>query len=354
MRLALLLMLSTTSLARAWEVRGPEGVPSKQTIEASSDFAEAPLPPATKLGTPPADLARVAGSALAYIDAMTGQDPAVGVGMLGDLGIDGDRLRRTLEVIVQVAEEDRLSPEPRLSDPAWIEAHFTSWRWRATPAQKAASSSGQLRLTRYLVTRLEGRDAPDARFNQALYADPGAADRTRFSRAEIVAGAWAAGGATPLVWLTEEGVYDALLQGTVEVEVPGRAPRLFNVHQHNGIPYDRSVRDPRLQRRYWYFRQVDQIRGWGQGDHYIALQPGAAVAGDIFNLGVGLLLAIDAPSTRRLAILADTGGAFQPNLHQLDWLAGTYSSHAALYKDTAWLPSHADVHLLLWREPWER
>ena len=351
MRLPLLLL--SLPGAHAWDLRGPEGAPTGRTIDPSQVFSPEAAPSASTLGTPPADLADVAASALAYVRAMAGQDPAVGVGMLGALGVDAARLERTLEVVVQVHEEDRLSPAPRLSDPAWLADNFTSLRWRAMPPERAAPAADQLRITRYLVTRLEGRDAPEGRFSQALYADPGATERTRYSRPEIVAGAWRAGGATPLVWLTEEGVYDALMQGTVEVDVPGRASRLFNVHQHNGVPYDRSVRDPRLQRRYWYFREVDQIRGWGQGEHYVELRPGAAVAGDIYNLSVGLLLAIDAPTTRRLAILADTGGAFQPNLHQLDWLAGTYSSHSDLYQDTAWLPSHADVHLLLWREPWE-
>jgi hypothetical protein len=335
--------------APAHELRGPEGAPTGAVVDARSLLRPEPLRAALPLGTPAADLAAVAASALAYLEAMDGQDPAVGPGLLAELGLPPDRLRRTLAQVVAVAEEDRLSPAPRLEDPAWVAAHFHSLRW----FPDSGPQDGRVRVTRYLVTRLPGRDQPEPPYTVPLYADPGEEARTRYTRAEIVAGAWAGGGATPLVYLREEGLYDAMMQGTVEVEVPGRPPRLFNVHTHNGVPYDRTQRDPRLQRRYWYFREVQEVRGWGKADRYVALRPGAAVAGDIYNLGLGALLAVDAPGSRRLVVLADTGGAFQPNLHQLDWLAGTYADHGAMYRAMAWLPDRAEVRMLLWREPWE-
>jgi hypothetical protein len=37
-------------------------------------------------------------------------------------------------------------------------------------------------------------------------------------------------------------------------------------------------------------------------------------------------------------VLADTGGAFQPNLYQLDWMAGVYPSHEAFLAATARIP----------------
>src|SRR4029077_13488110 len=123
----------------------------------------------------------------------------------------------------------------------------------------------------------------DAAYNCALYALPAdeqglkAPDaerqraklwRYRPTKQEVVGGAFAAGGkaagqAQPLVWLTRQGLEDALLEGTLVVRLPGRRERVYNVHRNNGIAYDRSIKDTKRQRRYWYFRQVDGIKGYG-------------------------------------------------------------------------------------------
>ena len=61
------------------------------------------------------------------------------------------------------------------------------------------------------------------------------------------------------------------------------------------------------------------------------------MAGDIYNLGLGKLVALEDPKSGelRLVVLGDTGGAFQPNLFQLDDFAGAFPDAAALYQATA-------------------
>ncbi len=54
---------------------------------------------------------------------------------------------------------------------------------------------------------------------------------------------------------------------------------------------------------------------------------------DVYDVGLGKLVALEWPTPRgpelQRVVLADTGGAFQPNLFQPDYLAGTFPSRAA-------------------------
>ena len=116
------------------------------------------------------------------------------------------------------------------------------------------------------------------------------------------------------------------------------------------MPYVPTIRDPTKQKRYWYFAEVDAVRGWGpQPPHKVALQPNVSVAGDVFNLGLGKLLALQSGDTLRLAILSDTGGAFQPNLFQLDFFVGSYPSRESFAHHTRHLPSTVEAGILLWK-----
>ena len=55
--------------------------------------------------------------------------------------------------------------------------------------------------------------------------------------------------------------------------------------------------------------------------------------------------------TVRLAVLADTGGAFQPNLFQLDYLAGSYPSYTDFQRATSDIPPRVGAAVLLLKEP---
>ena len=351
MRLPLPLALLALLLnpAHAWELRGPEGAPTTVQVDASARFS--PAPPAwdaARVSTDPEALAAAAAEALRYLRAHP-EDPATGPGLFTELGVDRARVEQTLEWVVRIAEEDLAAGQPsRLQDPAFLAATFEHYRW--TPDSAAAAARGlrlppdQIRLTRYYVPQVEGRATPAPGFPVALYADPGPLLRERYVRAQVFDGAWNAdpdgAAAVPLAWLPRAVAHDAMMQGTVEVRIPGADPILLNVDQHNGRTW-RPGLGSEQQERLWYFRAVDRVRGWGRaGDpaqDKVGLAAGASVAGDIYNLGLGKLVALEDPKSGelRLVVLGDTGGAFQPNLFQLDDFAGAFPDQAALHQATA-------------------
>ena len=328
------------SAALAWEERGPEGAPTGRSVGAAQHFApEAPDWSRARVSTSPLDLAHVARGTLEVLAALReGDSPLATAGLFSELGVSLDDVVDTLELVVRVAEEDRGREHQRLQDPRWIAANFEVLRWRPDRAsarrRKIDLDDGRIRLTKYVVYSVQGSPVRTERYDTALYAAP--ADdglRARLTRMDVYAGAFddggeAAGQAIPLIWLTRHGSNQALMQGTIEVSVPDGSVRLYNVHQNNGVPWDPAIKDPNRQARYWYFREVEGVLGVEQ----IPLRPRVAVAGDVYNLGLGKLIALEWPTERglelRLAVLADTGGAFQPNLFQLDYLAGTFPSEA--------------------------
>jgi hypothetical protein len=322
-------MLPLVSVAYAWPLLGPEGVPTHQAVVASALF-EPDGVRATRVATDPAALRVVAADALRYLRAWRGRDSAATEGLFAELGASS--AEHALERIVGATDTE-------LVDPSWISANFTVWR-RSEP----------IRVTRYLVRKAEGRASRDATFDQALWSDPGEHLRGALTRRRLMQGATPGGTSRPLVWLREADVHDALMQGTVEVALPDGTKRMFNVDVSNGIPYAKG-KTGRDQDRLWYFREVDGARGYGkEAAERIALRAGVSVAGDVYNLGVGRLIALryteGGRETLRLAVLADTGGAFQPNLTQLDWFGGAFETHAQLYAAFADLPERTELLVL--------
>ena len=270
-------------------------------------------------------------------------------------GLTSELVRATLQRISASAS--------RLSDPAFLETCFTALRW--TP--DSDKWGGKIRLTRYLVYSVEGSDSPTPTHDFALYAVPNdetglsleaaqlsrdRLDRFRYTRQDIAGGVFRAGGraegrAKPLVWLTHNDHEQAILQGTTAVKSES-GTRLFNVDRDNGFAYDRAETDTTKQRRTWYFRETDAVRGAGEsGTTKVALQPGAAVAGDLENIGLGTVVALEAADGLHVAVVADTGGAFQPNLHQLDLYTGIFPSRSAFEAATGKVGDTATAYVLL-------
>lgn len=334
--------------------RGAEGVALGER-RAEENFSPDVLPDGTWKTAE--GLKIVVQDTLRYL-ALSPSDLTVGPGLLADLGWRAEDTVRSLELVLDWSQRH---PE-RLRDPAWLGRCFSALHW------KPDTERSQVRLTRYLIYEVEGRLTPDADHPYALYALP--ADeaglteaqaeekraellRFRYSRQDVLAGVYRTGGASEdkapaLVWVSLRDHEQALMQGSVLVQVPGEAGRrLYNVHRPNGIPYDRSIKETTKQPRYWYFRALDRVRGWGvEPVPGIALEPLAAVAGDHYNLGLGRLIVLKNGDGLRLVVLADTGGAFQPNLHQLDLYSGSFPSHAAFSAATSGIGDYADVWLM--------
>lgn len=349
-----------TGRAAAWDVLGPNATPTGAKVDAAARFAvirgETSPWASPQVVTDPAALVSVASATLAYLRAMKATDPAAGPGMFAELGVTQDRMEATLERVIATATDH---PE-RLSDPEWIRSSFDLYTWSPDPeeprVQQWKLQPGEIRVTRYLTTQTEGATAADATHTQALYADPGEPWRSTYTRAQVMAGAFQAGPATgaarPLVWLTEDAVHDAIMQGSTAVRHPDGSTHIYGVDVSNGVPYVAS-HSRRTQDRYWYFRErPNGPNGWGPpGSPEIALKAGVSVAGDVYNLGLGRLILLEYPegagTTLRLAVLADSGGAFQPNLCQLDFYGGAFPSHDALYAAWKSLPGHVRASVLV-------
>ena len=346
--------------AQAWDLRTIDDQRTGGVVVAAEVFPiSEPDWASAGVVTDPAGLAAVATDALAYLQTMAGNDPAADAGMFEELGVSPTAMEKTLELVIQTATT---APE-LLSDPAWLNQHFTLYRWTPpaseTRVAKFGLAPGTIRITRYLTTKMTGAPTQDAGHPEALYADPGEL-RTAYTRAQVMQGAYDPGGksagqAQPLVWLTEANVHDAIMQGSVEVTLPDGSRHVYGVETSNGIPYDPKKKE-RGQDRYWYFSELPAgPKGYGPtGSPHIHLRPGVSVAGDIFNLGLGALIVLEHDNSRggktlRLAILADTGGAFQPNLAQLDWYGGAFATHAELYERWATLPEHVRAGVLIAR-----
>ena len=154
--------------------------------------------------------------------------------------------------------------------------------------------------------------------------------------------------AYPLVWLTQNDALEAQMQGTIEVELPNKNKSLFNVHRHNNMPYQKGVPSEE-QLRYWYFREVHAIYGWGETTK-ISIQKDVSFAGDVENLGFGSLVWISKENHSSLGLLVDTGGAFTPNLGQLDWFIGAVRDKKDFMNKAESYPARAQVTFLVVRE----
>ncbi|HEY9841611.1 MAG TPA: hypothetical protein V6D23_14205 [Candidatus Obscuribacterales bacterium] len=342
-----------------------------QPIQASQYFSPAKGLAAGKIESDPAKLAAVARETLAFLRRHR-DDRAAQAGLFKELNVTLPQVEATLEKVIATVAADTQAKRPqRILNPAFLEKEFRLLSWRADAAgaraHKVNLPDQRLRITKYVVFEAKGSATRSGDYCCVLYALPPdeaqlsaeQADarkdqllRFKFTKQQVVAGALDKLGVRPLVWLTRQGLEDALLQGSLMVAMPDGSRRMFNVHRNNGIGYDRKIKDPRLQRRYWYFKEVKGIQGYGQDDK-ILIQPGVTFAGDVFNLGLGKLIAIRYPlggkPVLRLGILADTGGAFIPNLYQLDYLSGIYPDRPSFQKGIASLPEFADTFVLIAR-----
>ncbi len=330
----------------------------------------------------PEGLRLVARETLKYLDLREEEDPlAVRGGLPGLLGYGLASTRDTLGYVREILEEDLSSGDTRsrLSNPDFLNRNFSMVRFlgevREAKKYGVRLSPGNVRITKYAVFKIPGSPVKTPVFSCPLYALPedeagmSAAEaermgkalvRFRYTKQEVLSGIYEDGRspvrARPLVWLTREGLEEALMEGTVYVLIPGKAMRIFNVDRSNGIPYAREIKNPRLQRRYWYFREISAIKGYGREmENKITLLPKAVFAGDVLNMGLGKLIAVRFanPLTGKreilLGILADTGGAFAGNLYQLDFLAGVFPSHQDFSRYASSLPEEAEVYFLFRR-----
>lgn len=256
----------------------------------------------------------------------------------------------------------------RMNDPAFVTRHFDFYRWYPDCAGVHTPNRPKdtIRMTRYYVHRAPARHQRTPQTPHALYGLPedeahlsleAAAKhpeltRFQYGKQAILKGALQKKAVPVLAWVSREDLEAALLQGTLIADFDDNTTQTFNVHRGNDIPYNRAL-SPMEQERYWYFKAVDGVKGYGRDAlHKITVAPGATFAADLEQFGLGKLLMVQypgysGPPVTRVGVLADTGGAFHRNFCQVDFLTGSYRGLAAFQKATRGLPDYVNAWIMV-------
>jgi hypothetical protein len=343
-----------------------ESKQAKFTVESKQVFQIAHLPQSSvKFNAQ--DLLTVLTNTRQYFRDQAAADPDISrEGILGIQGVTVRDVIDTLDFTIETLEEDIANHQPiRLQDPKFISAHFQVFKWHAfhprlTTKATQAQNSKPIRLTKYAVFSYPGSRTRSAEFNVGIYAlKPGTDSdqvRLKYTKQEVLSNIYEPGGkefgqVAPLAYLTREGLESALMEGTIRVTFADGTSAFFNVDRHNGIPFVKGLK-PTEQKRYWYFQPVDHIKGYGHTiETKIPIEPGVTFAGDVLNIGLGKIVITEhtrsGEKQLQMGIIADTGGAFLPNLHQLDFLAGIFATHQEYTNYIRTLPEYTQAYILV-------
>jgi hypothetical protein len=297
-----------------------------------------------------------------YFQEQSSSDPDLRrQGILATQGVTVADVLKTLDFMILTLQEDiRAKRAIRLQDATFLNANFRVIQW--TAFNPSVQKEQRLRMTKYAVFSHPGSRTPTAEFDLGLYSLKPSADadriRLKYTKQDVIKSIYEPGGkefgtVEPLAYLNREGLESALLQGTVSIQFTDGTSEFFNVDRNNGIPFIKGLA-PFDQQRYWYFRPVDNIKGYGQTvESKISIKPGVTFAGDVLNIGLGRMIVTEdasgGKSGLRMGIIADTGGAFLPNLHQLDFLTGIFDSQAKFNDRARKLPEYIKAYILVKR-----
>lgn len=332
-------------------------------IDGDQHFRDRPLPPGT-IQTSPMKLLQVLRNTRHYFEQFQESDPVIQrPGVLASQGVTLEDVLQTLDFMILTLTEDISQKRPiRLQDANFINEHFRVIQW--LPYRPATQETNkQLRLTNYAIFTHPGSRQKTGTYNVALYALPNLAndDETdlfykQYTKQDVLQGIYEPGGkeagrVQPLAYLTRAAFEDALMQGTILINFTDGTSSFFNVDRNNGIAFVRGL-DPYQQKRYWYFRPVEAIKGYGNHiDNKINIEPEVTFAGDVFNMGLGRVVLLEdqrrGQRMFRLGVIADTGGAFIPNLYQLDFLTGTFPTYQAYQSYARQLPDYVGAYILI-------
>ncbi|MDJ0615209.1 MAG: hypothetical protein QNJ63_00445 [Calothrix sp. MO_192.B10] len=331
----------------------------KFSIKGSKIFQAGKLPK-SKVSFNQSDLLTVLINTREYFRNHSQADPdVVRPGVLSTKGVTVEDTLTTLDFMIEILKEDIANKRvTRLQNPNFINQHFRVIKWSAHNPKRTRQK--QLRITKYAVFIHPGSRTKTATFNIPVYSLKNSESTDEFykkyTKQDVLSGIYEPGGkefgkVDTLVYLTRQGFEEALMQGTILVNLPDKTQAFFNVDKNNGMPYVRGLA-ARLQKRYWYFKQVDSIKGYGYKiDAKISIKPGVTFAGDVLNVGLGKVIVMEytrgGKKQLRLGVVADTGGAFLPNLYQLDFLAGIFKNQKDFRQYIRQLPTYAQATYIL-------
>ncbi|WGV23348.1 hypothetical protein [Halotia branconii] len=295
-----------------------------------------------------------------YFQDHASEDPDIfRKGILGTQGVNIPDMLKTLDFMITTLNEDIANQRTtRLQDPNFINANFRVIKWSAYNPNNQKQE--RLRITKYAVFTHPGSRTKTSTYNTPIYSLKANSKTdtfyTKYTKQDVLSGIYEPGGkefgkVEPLAYLTRNGLEEALMQGTVLINFTDGSKAFFNVDKNNGISYVRGLKAT-AQKRYWYFRQVDAIKGYGHTiDAKISVKPGVTFAGDVLNIGLGKVIVIEHTKSGRkhlqMGVIADTGGAFLPNLYQLDFLAGIFQSQKDFQQHIQRLPEYANAYVLV-------
>ncbi|EDM66050.1 hypothetical protein PE36_05368 [Moritella sp. PE36] len=399
------LFLFTINVLVAWSTYASTAIVSHQNINLNLNLSAAVTssakriyqleksPALGKMVTPStAELCSVAKGTLDYLALGEDYDPGIiTAGMTAQFGGDLERVKRTLNFICQIEQEDKLAGAPsRLMDAEFIVKHFDVIRWMPDKKQAQGFAKNKpllknipddkILLTKYYIKLAKGTAKQTPETPYALYAIPndekyltleqGDAERGltrhKLTKQDVLTGILDKDKlADPMVWLSRYDLEDSLMQGTVKVDITNDestsgditsdgsseiTSQFFNVHRNNGIGYQRNLKKEE-QGRYWYFKKTDSVMGYGKDANYkIPVYPLVTVAGDLAHLGLGKLIMLTHNGESRLTVLADTGGAFENNQYQLDYLGGYFKNWDDYINTYRTFPDYFEARILLLKE----
>jgi len=330
----------------------------KYSVQGNQVFSSVKLP-GNKVNFNQKDLLTVLVNTRKYFQDYASQDPDIQrTGVLATQGVTVQDVLKTLDFMSAILKEDISNGRTtRLQDPKFINANFRVIKWTAyNPKNKQQK---QLRITKYAVFTHTGSRKKTSTFNTGIYSlKDNNTDKfyTKYTKQDVLSGIYEPGGkefgkVQSLAYLTRTGLEEALMQGTVLINFTDGYKAFFNVDRNNGMAYIRGLK-PTAQKRYWYFREVDAIKGYGYKiDAKISIKPGVTFAGDVLNVGLGKVIIIEQTRGGRkhlqMGVMADTGGAFLPNLYQLDFLAGIFKNQKEFGQYVSQLPDYATAYFLV-------
>ncbi|WP_392531134.1 hypothetical protein [Nostoc sp. C117] len=331
----------------------------KFSVDGSQFLTSAQLP-VSKVNFNQTDLLSVLVNTKKYFQDYASQDPDIlRTGVLATQGVTVEDVLKTLDFMIVVLNEDIVNGRAtRLQDPKFINANFRVIKW--TAYNQKNKQQKQLRITKYAVFTHTGSRKKNSTFNTPIYSlkDNSNNDKfyTKYTKQDVLSGIYEPGGkefgkVETLAYLTRTGLEEALMEGTILINFTDGYQAFFNVDRNNGMSYIRGLK-PTAQKRYWYFREVDAIKGYGYKiDAKISIKPGVTFAGDVLNIGLGRVIVIENIQGGRkhlqMGVIADTGGAFLPNLYQLDFLAGIFKNQKELGQHISQLPDYATAYFLI-------
>lgn len=314
-------------------------------------------------------LCATAQKTLAYLNKGTRYDPQV----IHDGKVFKVPLSKVKDTLIFICQHQK-----ELNNPSFIKKNFTFIRWypdmQQTQSLKQSKPliahlpSDKILMTKYYVHRAQASTKQTTTYPFALHALPkdeefltlSEADtkknllRFQYGKQAILKGALTNKKVPVLAYLNRDDLEAALMQGTLIADfgIPNQQNKIFNVHRSNNIPFDKT-KNPYQQERYWYFKLVDGIKGYGKdADDKITVRSKATFAADLEQFGLGKLLMVQYKDQERnvvmrAGILADTGGAFKKNLYQIDFLSGSYSGKEVFKQKTRHLPDYVNAYFMI-------